>query len=107
MRVARCFTQPRGVPQPQEGGVHGKGWSGGADGGGSSAMTVAGDMLRVMGQVLEEATLLGGGKVAAVTNEPALANVLAVRIFMAGKWYAIFFVCPPGLVCLPWLRLLY
>lgn len=104
MRVARCSTQPRGVPQPPASGVRGKGWSGGADGEVSPSMMVARDMLRMMGQVLEEATLLGGGKVAAVTNEPALADVLAVRRIERGSGMPCF-LCAllPGILCLPWL----
>lgn len=64
MRVGRCNAQ-RQYPQDREHGVEG--------------MAVAADMLRVMGEALEEVEVLGGGKLAAVTNDSQLALILTVR----------------------------
>lgn len=40
-------------------------------------LSPASNALRVLGQVLDEVEMLGGGKVAIVTNEPALADLLS------------------------------
>lgn len=64
MRVARCSAQ-RHYPQDSAAG-------------GEGAAVVA-DMLRVMGEALEEVEVLGGGRLAAVTNDPQLSRILSVR----------------------------
>lgn len=40
-------------------------------------LSPASNALRILGQVLDEVEMLGGGKVAIVTNEPAIADLLA------------------------------
>lgn len=40
-------------------------------------LTPASNAIKVLGQVLDEVDLLGGGKVVLVTNEPALADLIA------------------------------
>lgn len=64
MRVARCSSQ-RHFTQDSTGAVEGT--------------AVVADMLRVMGEALEEVEVLGGGKLAAITNEPQLSILLRVR----------------------------
>lgn len=40
-------------------------------------LSAASNALRILGQVLDEVEMIGGGKVALVTNEPGLADALA------------------------------
>lgn len=76
MRVARCRPQPTDVPQGQAGSELGK-RRGGTP---IRPPPVTSDVLRALGEVLEEVELLGGGNVAAITNEPALAALLQVSV---------------------------
>lgn len=87
MRVARCRPQPTGVPPSQAGAELGK-RRGRAP---NRSAPVASDILRALGEVLEEVELLGGGNVAAITNEPALAALLQVTNL---KWR--FYCGQPG-----------
>ena len=79
MRVARCRPQPTDVPQGRADSKLGK--RRGRASVPSPPMTS--DVLRALGEVLEEVELLGGGNVAAITNEPTLAALLQVNVGIA------------------------
>lgn len=85
MRVARCRSQPTDVPPPSQAGPEqGKRRAGTPN----RPPPVSSDVLRALGEVLEEVELLGGGNVAAITNEPALAALLEVNYLNSGAFVA-------------------
>lgn len=87
MRVARCRPHPTDVPQGQAGSELGK------RRGGPHVLSppVAIDAVRALGEVLEEVELLGGGNLAAITNEPALATLLQVNMGIAESCFCVTF----------------
>lgn len=75
MRVARCCAQRDTAVLPHEASSPpvGKGKSFTPE-----DLAEVGNMLRVLGEALEEVEILGGGKLAAVTNDQQLAQILVV-----------------------------
>lgn len=85
MRVARCRPQPTDVPQGQADSELGKRRSGTP----VPSPPVTSDVLRALGEVLEEVELLGGGNVVAITNEPTLAALLQVNVGIAASCFCL------------------
>lgn len=72
--MSRCARPPQVQP---EGDKHRSGAAAERRG-----LSAASNALRILGQVLDEIDLLGGGKVVVVTNEPAVVDLLLVRLLL-------------------------
>lgn len=73
MRVARCRALRKNAPGDASQGNRSLGNLE------EEQQSVTAEMLRMLGEALDEVDLLGGGKVAAVSNDGRLSAVLSVR----------------------------